>query len=177
MLYTADTLPGSSGSPVYGSEYGKILALHHRGTEDTHTDTNRGVLAARIASWLDKNVTVHDPTPALEAPSIAPPVAHDAAITWSATEVANSVAHLGSAFQPYSEKLLFEGVDGRILVKFYGERKAWIALGVNKEVHIERLLEFHCSLVRTLSSSLEWSSLVSVSFYSIMHRHLIIKMQ
>ena len=53
VLYSADSMGGSSGSPVFGAAFDKMVALHHYGTDvQLHPNHNRGVLASRILAWL-----------------------------------------------------------------------------------------------------------------------------
>ena len=55
VLYTADSMGGSSGSPVFGAAFDKMVALHHHGTDaKLHPNLNRGVLACRILAWLEQ---------------------------------------------------------------------------------------------------------------------------
>ena len=55
VLYSADSMGGWSGSPVFGAAFDKMVALHHHGTDaQLHPSTNRGVLACRIRAWLEQ---------------------------------------------------------------------------------------------------------------------------
>ncbi len=55
VLYSADSMGGSSGSPVFGATFDKMVALHHHGTDaKLHPNHNRGVLACRIRAWLEQ---------------------------------------------------------------------------------------------------------------------------
>ena len=55
VLYSADSMGGSSGSPVFGAAFDKMVALHHHGTDaELHPNHNRGVLASRIRAWLEQ---------------------------------------------------------------------------------------------------------------------------
>ena len=55
VLYSADSMGGSSGSPVFGAAFDKMVALHHHGTDaKLHPNQNRGVLACRIRAWLEQ---------------------------------------------------------------------------------------------------------------------------
>ena len=55
VLYSADSMGGSSGSPVFGAAFDKMVALHHHGTDaELHPNHNRGVLACRIRAWLEQ---------------------------------------------------------------------------------------------------------------------------
>ena len=55
VLYSADSMGGSSGSPVFGAAFDKMVALHHHGTDaKLHPNHNRGVLACRIRAWLEQ---------------------------------------------------------------------------------------------------------------------------
>ena len=55
VLYSADSMGGSSGSPVFGAAFDKMVALHHHGTDaELHPNDNRGVLACRIRAWLEQ---------------------------------------------------------------------------------------------------------------------------
>ena len=55
VLYSADSMGGSSGSPVFGAAFDKTVALHHHGTDaELHPNHNRGVLACRIRAWLEQ---------------------------------------------------------------------------------------------------------------------------
>ena len=55
VLYSADSMGGSSGSPVFGAAFDKMVALHHHGTDaELHKNNNRGVLACRIRAWLEQ---------------------------------------------------------------------------------------------------------------------------
>ena len=57
VLYSADSMGGSSGSPVFSAAFDKMVALHHHGTEPDHPNENRGVLACHIREWLDLQPT------------------------------------------------------------------------------------------------------------------------
>ena len=55
VLYSANSMGGSSGSPVFGAAFDKMVALHHHGTDaKLHPNQNRGVLACRIRAWLEQ---------------------------------------------------------------------------------------------------------------------------
>ena len=55
VLYSADSIGGSSGSPVFGAAFDKMVALHHHGTDaELHPNYSRGVLACRIRAWLEQ---------------------------------------------------------------------------------------------------------------------------
>jgi hypothetical protein len=55
VLYSADSMGGSSGSPVFGAAFDKMVALHHHGTDaKLHPSHNRGVLACHIRAWLEQ---------------------------------------------------------------------------------------------------------------------------
>lgn len=49
IFYTTDTLPGSSGSPVFNENW-KVIALHHAGMNSE--DANRGILFKMILKYL-----------------------------------------------------------------------------------------------------------------------------
>jgi V8-like Glu-specific endopeptidase len=64
LFYTTDTEPGSSGSPVFNSNW-KVVAIHHAGRTDQEggliindkgekRGANRGILFERIFAFLDK---------------------------------------------------------------------------------------------------------------------------
>ena len=50
VAYTANTLPGASGSPVFDEDWG-VVALHHHGEENVN---NHGVVMKTIAERLEK---------------------------------------------------------------------------------------------------------------------------
>ena len=55
VLYSADSMGCSSGSPVFGATFDKMVALHQHGTDaQLHPNHNRGVLACRIRAWLEQ---------------------------------------------------------------------------------------------------------------------------
>jgi endonuclease G len=79
LHYTTDTLPGSSGSPVFNDDW-LVIALHHSGVPAPHDDTkyiaNEGI---RISSIL-KFVSSQRPTFNAEQQQLLEPLLADAAV-------------------------------------------------------------------------------------------------
>ncbi len=66
VLYTTDTMRGSSGSPVFNNDW-KVVALHHASMNNE--DLNRGVLFKSILDFLGKNESKVDPPTPIPDPT------------------------------------------------------------------------------------------------------------
>jgi V8-like Glu-specific endopeptidase len=89
VFYTTDTMPGSSGSPVFNKDW-KVVALHHASMNGE--DLNRGILFKAILDFLKKNGERFDLDDPAEPPQPPPPAAGPVKIFWMYDEEAAKYA-------------------------------------------------------------------------------------